>query len=71
MTPSSITVASTWRPSWSPDSMWIAFVGIQDGNEEIYRINIDGTGLLNLTNHPAADNDPHISPDGSMIAFVS
>jgi Tol biopolymer transport system component/tetratricopeptide (TPR) repeat protein len=41
------------------------------GNEEIYVMNRDGSGQRRLTNHPAADNTPAFSPDGSQIAFMS
>ena len=41
------------------------------GNFEIYIIDADGTGLANLTNHPARDECPHWSPDGRSIAFFS
>ena len=34
-------------------------------------MNIDGTGLVNISNNPADDNDPAWSIDGSKIAFVS
>jgi len=40
-------------------------------NFEIYTINADGTGLANLTNHPARDECPYWSPDGRSIAFAS
>ena len=33
----------------------IAFVSNRDGNNEIYVMNGDGTGLINLTNNPADD----------------
>jgi TolB protein len=49
----------------------IAFVSDRDGNREIYLINADGTGLTNLTNHPAEDYSPAWSPDGRQLAFVS
>ena len=49
----------------------IAFVSERDGNSEIYVINSDGSGLTNLTNHPADDHAPAWSPDGSRIAFRS
>jgi hypothetical protein len=51
----------------------IAFVRVDPdgfgGNEEIYSVNPDGTGLRNLTNHPDDDSAPAWSPDGSAIAF--
>lgn len=42
-----------------------------DGNQEIYRLRADGTGLQRLTFHHARDRDARWSPDGSQIAFRS
>src|SRR5689334_1156339 len=47
----------------------IAFVSNRDGNDEIYIMNGDGSGLTNLTNNPAGDGAPVWSPDGKKIAF--
>jgi WD40 repeat protein len=49
----------------------IVFNTDRDGNDEIYIMNPDGTGLLNLTRNPATDSQPTWSPDGSRIAFSS
>jgi Tol biopolymer transport system component len=49
----------------------LAFVSERDGNPEIYVVNVDGTGLQRLTNHPGLDVDPAWSPDGKRIAFAS
>ena len=49
----------------------IAFTSDRDGNSEIYIMNIDGSGLENITNNPARDAQPSFSPDGSKIAFSS
>jgi Tol biopolymer transport system component len=57
------------EPALSPES--IVFNSDRDGNFEIYRMNTDGTGLVNLTNNPAGDRQPVWSPDGLKIAFVS
>ncbi len=58
-------------PAWSPDSSKFAFVSNENGNMEIYVVGADGTGLTNLTTHPAVDKRPRWSPDGSKIAFAS
>ena len=49
----------------------ITFVTGRDGNDEIYVINPDGSGLRNLSRHPANDTMPKWSPDGTRIAFLS
>jgi dipeptidyl aminopeptidase/acylaminoacyl peptidase len=49
----------------------IAFQSQRDGNNEIYVMNGDGSGQINLTNHPANDIDPSVSADGSKIVFAS
>ena len=49
----------------------IAFVSDRDGDDEIYAMNADGSGLARLTNNPAYDAFPSWSPDGRRVAFVS
>lgn len=34
-------------------------------------MNIGGTGLRNLTNHPAQDQEPEFAPDGKRLLFDS
>ena len=58
-------------PSWSPDGTKIAFDAEFGGNDEIYVINQDGTGLQQLTFDSAEDRDPAWSPDGTRIVFSS
>jgi Tol biopolymer transport system component len=68
-------LGSTSGVDWSPDGSMLAFAGPGPENHrqgwDIYVINADGTGLTNLTNHPAVDLDPAWSPDGSTILFRS
>ena len=45
-------------PAWSPDGKKIAFVSGRDGNNEIYVMNADGTGVTRLTKDPGEDLDP-------------
>jgi Tol biopolymer transport system component len=49
----------------------LAFTTDRDGNDEIYLVNADGTGLQRLTSLPGADIQPTWSPDGSRLAFAS
>lgn len=50
----------------------IAFTSARDGNWEAYVMNLDGTGLRNVSQSPASnDGLPTISPDGKWVAFVS
>jgi Tol biopolymer transport system component/DNA-binding winged helix-turn-helix (wHTH) protein len=58
-------------PSLSPDGRSVVFVSDRDGNGEIYIQEIDGSNLRRLTNHPAHDEFPTFSPDGTQIVFNS
>lgn len=49
----------------------IIFQSTRDGNFEIYSMNADGSDQVRLTNNPANDVNPSLSPDGSMITFAS
>ncbi len=49
----------------------IAFVSDRDGDDEIYVMNADGSGVEQLTFNDSVDGDPSWSPDGGRIVFVS
>ena len=57
------------NPEWSPDGRRIAFTSNRDGNEDIYVVDVDGGGLVNLTRSRGTDRRPVWSPDGRQIAF--
>jgi Tol biopolymer transport system component len=58
--------------NFSPDGKALAFTSRRDGNDEIYVVNSDGSGVpTRLTNNPAVDEFPAFSPDGREVAFSS
>lgn len=49
----------------------LVFRSNQDGNYNIYSINLDGTGRQRLTDYNRDDLYPEVSPDGKKIAYTS
>jgi TolB protein len=63
-------------PTWTPDSRQIVYSTDRDGepqngNYEIYIMNVDGSDRRRLTVAPGADSNPSVSPDGQRIVFDS
>ncbi|MFF3852940.1 VWA domain-containing protein [Micromonospora sp. NPDC002575] len=59
------------HPALSPDGRRVAFTSDRAGNADIWLVDVDGTGLRRLTDHPAEDSWPTWSPDGTRIAYGS
>jgi TolB protein len=63
------------NPTWSGDGTKIAFTSLllptATGQYDIFSINLDETGLENLTENAAHDLNPAWSHDGTKIAFMS
>jgi TolB protein len=57
-------------PGALPQRGRIAFSSTVTGDEELYTMNEDGTGLLRLTYHAGPDQTPVWSPDGKKISFI-
>ena len=61
-------------PQWSPDGSKILFRGAPvPAQTNLYTINVDGTGMVNLTaglTQLSGKLDPVWSPNGSRIAFI-
>ena len=61
------------QPSFSPDGSLIAYErDIAEGNNGVWLMHSDGTGLRRVTRSPfgCCDTDPNFSPDGKTITFV-
>ncbi|MEZ4866302.1 MAG: hypothetical protein R3C14_33605 [Caldilineaceae bacterium] len=64
--------AIAYDPVWSPAGNPIAFVSADPGNDEIFTVNADGSGLTRLTNNQWEwDKHPSWSPDGNQLVFWS
>ena len=58
-------------PAWSPNGSQIIFTSDRSGNNEVYRVEADGSALLRLTHSNREDITPAWWPNGKKILFVS
>jgi Tol biopolymer transport system component len=59
-------------PAWSPDGSQIAFQALSSSqNHDIWVINADGSGLIQLTTSDSDEVWPIWSPDGRRLTFTS
>lgn len=63
---------TTLAPAVHPtDPNLILFTMINNGNSDVYEMNLLTNHIARLTNHPAIDTTPSYSPDGRHIIFSS
>ncbi len=60
-----------YNPVWAPDNKSIVFTSERNGSADLYRVKSDGSGLTQLTNDPAYDDQAAVSPDSRELVFVS
>jgi TolB protein len=67
--------AASFAPSWHPDGKRLIFASNykdpQQRNFDIFLINVDGTGLEQVTFNDTFDGFPMFSPDGKHLVFAS
>jgi WD40 repeat protein len=49
----------------------LAFISTRSGKADLYLMNMDGSGVVNLTDNPAREAKPAWSPDGFRLAYLS
>lgn len=57
--------------SWNPETKVILFTSYAKGDEKIFQVNIDGTGLKQVINDSSRQWNPQWSPDGNSFVYVS
>ena len=63
--------APNYFHGWSPDSKWLAIVGVSNGKAELFRVPAEGGDEQRLTSKGGYDDGPEYSPDGKWIYFNS
>nr|WP_038210810.1 Tol-Pal system beta propeller repeat protein TolB [Vibrio orientalis] len=57
-------------PAWSPDGKKLAYVSFQNGQAEIFIMNIYTGEREKISSYPRHNGAPRFSPDGSKLALV-
>lgn len=59
-------------PTWSPDGSRILFQSTRDGPDaDIFVMNLDGTGVVQLTHDAREDSTPVFTPDGRYVIYAT
>ena len=60
-----------YNPTWNPKGSEIAFMGIRNGQSDIYAFDLETKKLRKITDDIFSDVEPRWSPDGSKLVFAS
>jgi hypothetical protein len=59
------------NPSFSPDGRWIIFSALENGEGDLFVVDIDTNEMTRLTADGYAERTPRFSPDGRSIIFAT
>lgn len=60
-----------WMHGWSPNGKYLVYTQWDRTNYDIYRIDTNGSGQLQMTTNKAQDDGPEYSPNGKWVYFCS
>ena len=66
--------ASQWRegqPAWLNGGRELAFLSNESGSNQVWKMNADGTGRVQLTRYDSDIEDFSFSPDGKKLLFIA
>ena len=63
-------LAADYLPSMSADGKKLAFVSLRSGNPDIWMKDLESGKEKPLTESPAEEISPRISPDGSLVSYA-
>ncbi len=58
-------------PEYSPDGKHIWFNSTRSGLMQVWRMNSDGSGRIQITDNDRNNWFPHVSPDGRKVVYLS
>jgi TolB protein len=61
----------SFAPRFGPDGRTVVYSLTQNGNSDIFKMDINSGASARLTNAPSIETAPSFSPDGSQIVFES
>ena len=61
----------TFAPRFSPDGNKVVMSMAENGNSDIYTMDLRTREVQRLTRHPAIDTSPSFSPDSKQVVFNS
>jgi serine/threonine protein kinase/Tol biopolymer transport system component len=62
---------ASWYPAVSPDGRYVVFISDRAGKAHLWRMDIDGGNLKQLTSGDRDERDPSFSPDGRWLFYSS
>jgi Tol biopolymer transport system component len=60
-----------YQPDWSPDGTSVVYASYSGGSIELFLLDLRTLASRPLTRNGAVNVEPHFSPDGQRVAFVS